>query len=146
MNGTINHPATIITAKKTTFISSIAGIETLSPPLKKLIVTASKTTTRISSTTAAPNMVVPSLEFNLFISFKVCTEMLTEVAEITSAKKTACSVLQPSAIPRLYPPIIGNITPPNATASEDFQLCLSCSKSVSRPAINIRSNTPICEK
>ncbi|MDF9839603.1 hypothetical protein M2105_000598 [Paenibacillus sp. PastF-1] len=52
----------------------------LAPPApvpKKLVRTASRTTTSTSSTTAAPNMVVASLESSRFIY--TCTVILTEV-------------------------------------------------------------------
>lgn len=78
--GTTNHPASIATRKNINFLPINKPNDISSPVPKKLSITANIITTRTSSTTAAPRMVLPSREFSLFISFRTCTVILTEVA------------------------------------------------------------------
>lgn len=64
--GTINTPATNTPMKNNTFFPTRSPNDTSSPVPKKLIINAKRTTTKISSTTAAPSVVVPSLVLKRF--------------------------------------------------------------------------------
>ncbi|MNP50522.1 hypothetical protein D3C76_1447920 [compost metagenome] len=85
--GTTFQPARSATAKKATFFN--ITIPKLTSPPTKLKTKASKMMTRTSSITAAPRMVVPSLDFSFPISFNACTEMLTLVADRRRPRKIA---------------------------------------------------------
>lgn len=144
--GTTNHPASIATRKNINFLPINKPNDISSPVPKKLSITANIITTRTSSTTAAPRMVLPSREFSLFISFRTCTVILTEVALRRTPIKREYSILKPNNSPTPKPPRKGKRIPRTATAKADFQFFFNCSRSVSRPAINISNKTPIPEK
>ena len=64
----------------------------------RLVITVRAMIPRISSIMAAPKMAFPALVFNLPISFKVSTEILTEVAVKITPMKTFCKIrLVPAA-------------------------------------------------
>ena len=71
----------------------------------------------MSSATAAPKIVAPSLVFRVWYSFNTSTEILTEVAEKITPIKRASIGLTPKI--KLAPPTraIGKITPMTATTN-----------------------------
>lgn len=83
--GTPFHPIKIIEAKNTTFFK-ITIVKLTSSVPKKLIANANKITTRMSSNTAAPSIVVLSRVFIFPKSRSVCTEILTLVAHRSNPK------------------------------------------------------------
>ena len=102
---------------------------------------------------AAPKIALPEWVFNLPISFKVSTVMLTEVAvsitPINAFWSTTLHEASESITPGLLkkyatanPPIIGMITPQSAITNAAFPLFFSSLISVSSPAQNISTITP----
>ena len=107
-----------------------------------------------SSMIAAPRMAFPERVLSFPSSFRVSTVMLTEVAVSMTPINIFCKKRLPPAsdsiIPgRLksmataYPPNRGTITPIRAIINDARPLFFSSSRSVSIPAQNIRTMTPI---
>ena len=114
--------------------------------LKMLTSTLKIRTARISSMTAAPRMVVPSLESRKCNSLRTSTEIETEVAANVTPKKMACSFEKEKSFPNRKTRPTGTMTPQTATENAGFKYFLSSSKSLSSPAMNIKMITPISEK
>ena len=108
---------------------------------------------KISSITAAPSIALPDLEERRPISLSVSTVILTDVAvriipikifcSIGLASPSTLSLLNIDAIP--HPPSRGTITPNSAIINDDAPVFLSSFISVSSPAQNIKTITPISE-
>ena len=97
-----------------------------------------------SSMTAAPRMVDPSRVRSAPSSMSVCAEMLTLVAVRTVPMKTPSqNTGRPNAAAVAMPPKNGNTTPPKADQKATVPTRRISSRSVSRPATNIRRRTPI---
>ena len=95
---------------------------------------------------AAPRIALPERVESLPISLSVSTVMLTEVAVRMTPMKRFCKKFSP---PRLKnqesrnPPASGTSTPHSAMTKEARPDRLSSAMSVSSPAVNIRTMTPI---
>ena len=109
-----------------------------------------------SSMMAAPKMAFPALVFSLPISFRVSTEILTLVAVRITPIKMFCSMILADALEAIIPgllknqatpkpPASGTSTPNSAMIKEALPLFFSSSISVSRPAQNINTITPISD-
>ena len=118
------------------------------PP--RLMITVRAIIPRISSITAAPKMAFPALEFKTPNSFNVSTVILTDVAVMITPMNIFCqnrldisgfcSVLKKCA--KKKPPPSGTNTPSRAMTNDASPAFFSSCKSVSRPALNIRTITP----
>ena len=101
----------------------------------------------ISSATAAPKIMAPSLLFIRFISLSTWTVILTEVALKTSPINNAVSQEKPNTNAHKSAALpVGTITPSIAIVTDVFQYFISICKFPSNPAINIRMITPSSEK
>ena len=109
-----------------------------------------------SSIMAAPRMAFPALVFSLPISFRVSTEILTLVAVRITPIKIFCSMILAEALDSIMPgllknqatprpPASGTSTPNSAMTKDALPLLFSSSISVSRPAQNISTITPISD-
>jgi len=146
-------PTPTNTKKPMIFTNTIA---TLTLGSARLVITVKAIIPRISSITAAPRIAFPAFVFSFPISFKVSTEILTLVAvKITPMKKfwsVVLAVAVDSIIPgRLkihaipYPPTRGINTPISAMIKDAFPVLFNSPISVSSPAQNISTITPISE-
>ncbi|MNN25948.1 hypothetical protein D3C81_1394410 [compost metagenome] len=95
-HGTTFQLKTMTTAKNMNFFKMTTP--RLTSPPAKLMTKANRMMTRTSSMTAAPRIVVPSLDFSRPISFNACTEMLTLVAESSSPRKIASKRGMPNSM------------------------------------------------
>ena len=109
---------------------------------------------RISSIIAAPRIALPERVFSFPSSFNVSTVILTDVAVRITPINTFCKnrlqlaseSITPGRLNTLAtanPPISGTITPISAITNAFFPLFFSSSISVSNPAQNISTITPI---
>ena len=121
------------------------------------VITVSAIIPIISSIIAAPKIAFPERVLSLPSSFKVSTVILTDVAVKITPIKIFCKKTVPLAsdsilpgilkkAPTKYPPTKGTATPKIAITKEAFPLFLSSLTSVSRPAQNINTITPISEE
>ena len=112
----------------------------------KLVISVRAIIPRISSINAAPRIALPERVDSFPISLSVSTVMLTEVAVRMTPIKTFCKnasdcVLKMEAMTN--PPASGTITPIKAIRKDALPERLSSPISVSRPAVNISTITPI---
>ena len=109
---------------------------------------------RISSMMAAPKIAFPERVFNFPSSFNVSTVILTDVAVKMIPIKIFCKKIEQDASDAIKsgllknqaaanPPISGTTTPNNAIIKEAFPLSFNSLISVSIPAQNINTITPI---
>lgn len=116
-----------------------------SPPLPfiKEIKTLRIKTPPMSSATAAPRTVAPSLLSIWLNSRKTATEIETEVAEKITPIKSDSNHWRPNNCEARPMTTIGRAIPPTATAIAGLRYFFSSDRSLSNPAINIRTITPI---
>ena len=151
LNAKLNATATTIAkTKKSTILSITSPIFTDLSAHEVTIVSA--IIPRISSIRAAPRIALPDFDERRPISLSVSTVILTEVAVRIIPIKMFCkvilvgkslSLLKIVATPQ--PARSGTITPSNAIINDDLPVFLSSLISVSSPAQNIRTITPISE-
>ena len=113
---------------------------------ERLVIKVRAMMPRISSISAAPKMALPDRVESLPISFKVSTVMLTDVAVNTTPINTFCKKVSGSGLKnaaRKYPPKRGTTTPKQAMTKDALPDFFSSAISVSKPAVNINTMTPI---
>ena len=100
-------------------------------------------TVRISSTTAAPRIVAPFRPSRACSSFKTSTEIETEVAAKVMPKNRLLVMLKPQLRPKTNTTATGTMTPIMATNMPGLKYFFNKSRSLSKPARNIKIMTPI---
>ena len=112
---------------------------------------ATRTIPRTSSTTAAANMMTPSIESSRLMSPSTRAVIPTEVAvriAPTNNAGIASSIESKLAYPNhnvtIAPSANGNITPPRATTVAGRMNFRNCLRSVSSPASNSSNTAPSC--
>ena len=114
------------------------------PPIIAIMI-LNRITPIMSSATAAPRIVAPSLVSNTLNSFSTSTEIETDVAEKMTPINSDSNQLNWKK--RLASPIIttGKITPIIATIMAGRKYLRKSAKLLSSPPINISTTTPISE-
>ena len=109
---------------------------------------------KISSIIAAPKMALPARVFSLPISLRVSTVILTDVAVKITPMKMFCSKMLAlasdsdsvlNAMASRNPPAKGTSTPISAMINDARPVFFSSLMSVSIPAVNINTITPISD-